>query len=420
MKRLAVFCALLLAVSALASASWYGRRDGASAPGLDGRRVLYYVDPMHPAYRSDRPGKAPDCGMALVPVYDSSTSHDAHARVSDVDLPVRMAPETQRIVGVRVQAVEKLPGTESLRLYGRVAPDETRIYRVIAGLDAYVRDISNVTTGTRVETGDWLATLAAPDARTPIQAYIVALDATEQRTLRPSDVPGPPDAGLEQATDRLLTLGMSKTQIEEIKRTRVVPSAIRLTAPAAGFVIARNLTASGKIAIGDELFRIADLRRVWILADVPARDAEYVHPGTIADVTVPGRGIRMRGRISTAVEPQFDGASQSVRLRLEIDNPGAALRPDMSVDVHLPIALPASIAVPVDAVLDTGLRKRVFIERADGAFEPRDVETGWRFGDRVEILRGLTAGDRIVVSGTFLLDSESRMRHAPGGLPPSP
>jgi len=418
MKRVASFCLLLLAAASMVGASWYGRREPAPAPKSQARKVLYYIDPMHPAYKSDQPGNAPDCGMPLEPVYESRSQ--AASRASDLGQAVRVSPDTQRLVGVRVQPVEKMSGTENLRLYGRVAPDETRMYRVNAGIDGYIREISSVTTGSHVDSGEWLATLAAPDARTPIQAYLVALEARERGELRPADVPGPIDAGVEQAVDRLLTLGMSRAQIDEIKRTHVVPSAIRITAPAAGFVIARNLTAGEKIASGEELFRIADLRRVWILADLLGRDADYVRPGMIAEVSVPGRGTTIRARISGAVLPQFDALSQSARVRLEADNPASELRPEMFVDVYLPIALPPAIAVPVDAVLDAGLKKRVFVERADGAFEPREVETGWRFGNRVEIVRGLAAGDRIVASGTFLLDSESRMRHAPSGATPPP
>jgi membrane fusion protein, copper/silver efflux system len=407
MKRVAISCVLLLAAASTAGGCWYGHREAVRASDLHPRKALYYVDPMHPTYTSDEPGTAPDCGMALEPVYESGQV-------------VRVRPDMQRRVGVRVQGVEKIPGTESLRLYGRVAADETRIYRVNAGIDGVVRDISSVTTGSQVENGEWLATLVAPDARTPIQSYLVALDALERGERRPADVPGPIDAGVEQAADRLLTLGMSRTQIDEIKRTRAVPSTIRIAAPAAGFVIARNLTAGEKIASGEELFRIADLRRVWILADVLGPDAEYVRPGMIADVSVPGRAATIRARVSGAILPQFDASSQSARVRFEADNPGASLRPDMFVDVHVQISLQPAIAVPADAVLNAGLNKRVFVERADGAFEPREVETGWRFGNRVEIVRGLTAGDRVVVSGTFLLDSESRMRHTAGGAMPPP
>ena len=116
------------------------------------------------------------------------------------------------------------------------------------------------------------------------------------------------------------------------------------------------------------------------------------------------------------VPPQFDPASRTLKVRLEADNPGYALRPDMFVDVEFPIQLPPAITVPVDAVLDSGLRKTVFVDRDNGFFEPRKVETGWRFGDRVEIVKGLMPGERIVTSGTFLLDSESRMKMAAAGM----
>ena len=424
MKRVTIFFVLLLAAASLAGGSRYGHREMAGGPDLRARKVLYYVDPMHPGYRSDTPGKAPDCGMSLEPVYEGTAHASPRASASDSDAAVRVSSEKQQQVGVRVQTVEKSSGVERLRLSGRVVPDETRLYRVNVGIDGYIREISTVTTGTQVAKNEWLATFSAPDARTTIQSYLVALDAAENGVIRPATAPGSvgavASANLELATDRLLTLGMSRPQIDEIKRTRMVPATIRIAAPSAGFVIARNLTAGEKIASGDELFRIADLRHVWILADVFGPEAEYVLPGMIAEVSVPGRGTTSRAVVSHAVVPQFDALSQSAKVRLEADNPGAFLRPDMLVDVRLQIALPAAISVPVDAVLDAGLNKRVFVERPDGAFEPREVETGWRFGDRVEIVSGLTAGDRIVVSGTFLLDSESRMRRTAFGAMPPP
>jgi len=414
-KRLALVSFLVIAAIAVAGWSWRGRTQ-AAASSPSGAAILYYVDPMHPAYRSDRPGTAPDCGMRLEPVY--ADSGRSGARAHPADGAIRVAADTQRLVGVRAQPVEKTSTTATLRLYGRVAADETRSYRVNAGIDGYIGAISTVTTGSRVENGEWLATLVAPDAATPIQAYLVALDAYERGTPRPSDVPGLVDAGLQQATDRLLAFGMSRAQIAEIKRTRVVQSAIRIASPAAGFAIARSVTAGEKIASGQELFRIADLRRVWILADLVGRDAAFVRAGTIADVAVPERGLTRRAAVSRAVPPQFDAATQSARLRLEADNPDAALRPDMLVDVRLGVALPPAIAVPTDALLESGLSARVFVERADGAFEARDVQTGWRFGDRVEIVRGLAAGDRVVTSGAFLLDSESRLRRDAAAAPP--
>jgi len=417
-KRVALACLLLLAAVSATGWSWRGGAPSSASSAPADATILYYVDPMHPAYRSREPGTAPDCGMRLEPVY--ADDRRGAGRASSTDGAIRVRRDMQQLVGVRVQAVEKTSTTATLRLYGRVAADETRSYRVNAGIDGYIGEISSVTTGSRVDKGEWLATLVAPDAGTAIQAYLVALDAFERGTPRPSDVPGFVDAGLQQATDRLLGFGMSRAQVAEIGRTRVVPPAVRITSPGAGVVLARSLTAGEKIVNGQELFRIADLRRVWILADLVGRDAAFVRAGSIADVSLPERGLTFHAAISRAVPPQFDAATQSARLRLDADNPDLALRPDMLVDVHLPIALPPAITVPVDALADAGLAARVFVERADGAFEPRDVETGWRFGDRVEIVRGLAAGDRVVTSGAFLLDSESRMRHDPGAAPPLP
>jgi membrane fusion protein, copper/silver efflux system len=313
---------------------------------------------------------------------------------------------------VHVGTAEQKAATSRLRLYGRVVAEETRLYTLNVGIDGFIRQISNVTTGSHVRKDEWLATFSAPEARLPIQGYLVALDVLDRETTG-----GASGAALEQArgsvqqsVDRLLTLGMSSVQVEEIARTRQLPTNIRVTAPEDGFVVARRVSIGQKFERGDELYRIADLRRVWILADVFGRDAELVRPGMDAEVSLPGRTRTLRARTSGDVLPQFDQASQSLKVRLEVDNPDFFLRPGMFVDVELPITFPTAIVVPVEAVLDSGVRKTVFVERGPGVFEPRAVETGWRSGGVVEIVTGLASGDRIVVSGTFLLDSESRIR----------
>jgi YHS domain-containing protein len=160
-----------------------------------------------------------------------------------------------------------------------------------------------------------------------------------------------------------------------------------------------------------EFYRIADLSRVWIVADVFGSEAQNVHPGTLARVTLSDQGKTFTARVSNVL-PQVDPATRTLKLRLEAENPGFVLRPDMFVDVELPVATPAALTVPMDAVIDSGQEQRVFIERENGSFEPRKVQTGWHVGDRVEIVKGLTEGDRVVASGTFLVDSESRLKAA--------
>jgi multidrug efflux pump subunit AcrA (membrane-fusion protein) len=419
MKNVTLGAVLLgvLAAGFLAGA-WHNQRERVSAASLHGRRVLYYVDPMHPSYKSERPGVAPDCGMALEPIYadgDARAAPRAGPRPNGY-----ISPEKQQLIGVRVSAVEKRSATERLRLYGRVAADEARIYSINVGIDGFIREVTRAATGSHVRKDEWLATFSAPEMRTPIQGYLVTLDVLD-RVKKADDGPttiGLASAGVHQARDRLLTLGMSAEQISEVARTRQVPFHIRIAAPEDGFVTARHVSTGQKFERGDELFRIADLRRVWIVADVFGLDAEYVKAGATADVFLPGRARPFKARVSSDVLPQFDAARQSVSVRLEADNPGYLLRPDMFVDVEVSLALPPSIAIPADAILDAGATRTVFVEKSDGVFEPRVVQTGWRFGGQVEIVRGLDAGERVVVSGAFLLDSDSRMRRVPPGGDP--
>lgn len=414
--RRVVYALLLLATIAAAflAGFWSHQHATVGAAALRAPRILHYACPMHPAYRSDRPADCPACGMALEPVYEDRGHADAAGPGSAAPpAAIAISAGTQQLIGVRVGTVEQISGTERLRLFGRVTPEETRLYRINVGVDGYIREISAVTTGSQVVRDQWLATFSAPDTRQPIQAFLVTLDALDRQAKSGADSPVALDvarAGSEQAVDRLLTLGMSRVQVEEIRRTRLVPPSVQVTAPAEGFVLARNVSTGQKLEKGTELFRIADLRRVWILADVAARDADFVRPGMTAEVTIPGRPTPIPARVSRDVRPEFDPAAQSLKVRLEAENPDYRLRPDMFVDVDLQSPYRAAIVVPDGAIVASGLRNSVFVERGPGSFEPLPVEIGRRFGGRVEIVKGLAPGDRIVVSGTFLLDSESRMR----------
>jgi RND family efflux transporter MFP subunit len=166
---------------------------------------------------------------------------------------------------------------------------------------------------------------------------------------------------------------------------------------------------------GTEWYRIADLSRVWILADVFEREAKYFKPGQNAKVTLPYQDRTYQATVSEVL-PIFDPTTRTLKVRLETDNPGFTMRPDMFVDVELPVTYPSAITVPSDAILDSGLRKTVFVDWGKGFFEPREVETGWRVGSRVEVTKGLEPGERVVISGNFLIDSESRLEMAAMGM----
>jgi len=414
MKRgtAAVVVLAALAAAFLAGVS-YNQRDGVGAAALRARRVLYYVDPMHPGYRSDKPGIAPDCGMPLEPIFadgggPAAVTTSPRRTGNSIDLGI----DKQMLSGVQVAVVERASRTERVRLYGRVAADERRQYRINVGIDGYVREVSGATTGSRVAKDEWLATISSPDLRTAAQAYLVTLDIVD-RSRKAGDSEAQLDiagAGVQQSMDRLLTFGMSRAQLEEVKRTRLLPANMNVAAPADGFVLARNASVGQRVANGDELYRIADLGKVWVMADAFGSDVEHLAPGLDARVSIPGRATAIPARISRDVPPQFDGGSQSAKVRVEVDNPSAILRPGMFVDVDVMAGLPPAIDVPADAILDSGLAQTVFVETSAGVFEPRDVETGRRAGGRVEIVKGLAPGERVVVAGTFVVDAERRVR----------
>jgi len=212
---------------------------------------------------------------------------------------------------------------------------------------------------------------------------------------------------VKQAADGLRNLGMGDVQIQALSRDRTVTDKIEIRSPATGFVVERNVSPGLRFERGKQLYRIADLNRIWILADLFENEGRLIRPGQIARVNYQGRTWQAR---MADVLPQVDPAARTLKVRFELENSGYALRPDMFVDVEFDVHLPPTIAVSADAVIDSGLRKTVFVDAGDGYFEPRTVETGWRTGDRVQITKGLEAGDRIVVSGNFLLDSEGRMK----------
>ena len=417
MKRYGyILLLVVLAVGSFLVGFSYNHRQTADSSPSQGRRVLYYVDPMNPTHTSPKPGVAP-CGMKMEPVY----ADEGQASGSDTPMPlgtVKITPEKQQIIGVRVATVEKAPWTGTLRVLGRVVPDETRIYKINAATDGWVKKMLPVTTGALVKTDELLATFYAPEFFSAMKAYLYGLRSMDrfQQSNEKKEQLDLTDANIENYRNALRNLGMTDHQLDEIMRTRKGGEHVEIRAPASGFVLARNITMGERFQRGAELYRIADLSRVWILTDVFENESGYFRPGYHAKVTHREQNRTFAARVSD-VPPQFDGSTRALKVRLEADNPGFALRPDMFVDVELPIRLPPAIVVPADAILDSGLRKTVFVDRGNGFFEPRRVETGRRLGGTAEIAKGLMAGERIVVSGNFLIDSESKMRMAAAGAP---
>lgn len=377
---------------------------------------------------------------------------------------VKITPQRQQMTGVRIEKVEKESRKHALRTLGRVSANENLTYRIVASTDGWVSNVREGTTGSLVKKNQLLATVYNYQFLTREQQYLYALDFEDRRqksraqatSPRTSAAPSPggrePKAGsygaqetmpsptmemtpvtpggemnptgravysirdqLEVAKLELYSLGVGDYQVQELTRTRKLASDIEIRSPADGIVLSRNVSPEQRFDKGIELFRIADLKHVWIVADIFGQEARYVRPGMKARVFLPGYDKVFTATVSD-IPPQVDPVTRTWKVRLETDNPRYALRPDMFVDVEFDIGLPPAVTISVDALLDSGYKKTVFVDLGNGIFEPREVQTGWQFGNRVEITKGLNVGERIAASGAFLIDSESRLAQAAAGM----
>jgi len=351
--------------------------------------------------------------MKLEPVYATGR---AKATQAMKDVPVVSRPATTKQVrGVETARVETRSGRYTARLLGRVVPDERRIYRLNAGIEGYIQDIAESTTGAFVRKNQQLATFSSPSATMPLQTFILNVGAEErfQKALAehsPEGVSLPAAAAnIQQRIHQLQNLGMSLLQIDEVRKTRLVPDRIKILAPVDGIILSQNVYRGQKFDRGAEWYSIADLKHVWVIADVAAREAAALRRCSRVRISRPDGQGSLTAHVSET-QPQIDEATRTVKVRIEADNTTLALRPNMFVDVYLDNPLPAALSVFADSVVDSGTRKVVFVDTGDGQFEPREVEIGWRSGDSVGIVRGLSAGDRVARDANFLLDSETRMQ----------
>ncbi|MCL5744694.1 MAG: efflux RND transporter periplasmic adaptor subunit [Acidobacteria bacterium] len=424
MKIVRALLMILLVVAVFVAGFGYGRWYGKSAGGAaqkGGRKILYWVDPMHPAYKSDKPGIAPDCGMKLVPVYEGGEA--ASAAVPAVDsaaMPmgtIMVSPEKQQLIGVRYGEVEYGAGVHTFRADGKVAFDETRIARVHARVEGWIDQVFVDFTGQVVNKGQRLLTLYSPEMLATQQEYLLALkskDMLKSSTLE--DAVQQSNSLIAASHKRLELWDLSDAQIEEIARTGKPVTNITLNSPISGYVITRNAFPKQKITPETELYNVVDLSTVWIMADVFENEVPVVRldqQATVSLAYIPGKSFRAKVNY---IQPQMDPMTRTLKIRLEAENPEMLLKPDMYVDVEFRVQTPPRVTVPSEAVLNSGERKIVFVDRGNGYLEPRDVETGERIGDRLEILKGLKPGERIVISGNFLIDSESQLKAAAGGM----
>ncbi len=426
-----------------------------AADETKGRKVLYYVDPMHPAYRSDKPGIAPDCGMTLEPVYaDEGTTPRASPGTRTVlyyrdpkdpkytaDRPglnpetgntlepvyaeeatstpagaIRVPIERQQLAGVKFGTAEWTDSTRAIRTVGTVTYDETRLARVHPRIEGWVERVFVNFTGDFVKRGQPLLTIYSPELLASQQELLLARRARDLMASNPMASAAEGGTALFDAARRRLELwDLSADQITQVLETGVPIRSVTLHSPATGFVLKRDVFPNQKISPDSELYSIVDLSRVWIMADVFESDIPQMKLGAAARVSFTSGAAPLDARVAY-VQPQVDPVTRTLKVRLEAANPGVRLKPDMFVNVELSITGEKRLTVPSGAVLDTGTRQTVFIDLGNGYLEPRQVTATERVDDRIVIASGLSGGERVVTSATFLIDSESQLKAAAGGM----
>jgi multidrug efflux pump subunit AcrA (membrane-fusion protein) len=364
------------------------------------RRILYYVDPMHPAYRSERPGIAPDCGMKLEPVYEDGQPRAASPRPPSPNA-FHVAPERQQLIGVKFATVEVSGATRTIRTVGKVAVDETRVGHVHTRIDGWIEQVFVDFTGDVVKKGEPMLTIYSPEMLASEEELLLAARA---RDVMPSL--------FDAARRRLQLWDLSEDQIQQVIRTGQPIRSITVHAPMAGFVTERNAFPNQKVTPDSDLYTITDLSRIWIIADVFESDITSIKAGDPAYVIFANASAPSIAAKVSYIQPQVDAMTRTLKVRLDANNPGLRMKPEMFVNVEFGVAIAPQLTVPAEAVLDTGDHQTVFVDLGNGYLEPRQVVAGERFGDRVTITRGLSAGERVVASGTFLIDSESQLTAA--------
>jgi Cu(I)/Ag(I) efflux system membrane fusion protein len=391
-----------------------GKAPVASTPGPEkvNPKILYWVDPMHPAYKSDKPGKAPDCGMDLVPVYEKpqETQKETPGPSPEPGATVELSPQAVSAAGVTTAPVKPAPLFRVVRAVGTLGTDETRLVHIAARVAGRLDHLYLDFTGASVAKGAPIYSIDSPDLVTSGREYALAIE-----NLARARAGG--DAGYVEsaeslaaaARERLALWGLDRDQIDRIAATRRPEVDLVVRSPISGTVIEKKVVQGQYVTEGQDLYLLADLSSLWLAAKVYEQDLGGIRIGQLAVARFPAFPEReFRGRIRF-IDPVLDPATRTAGVRIELPNPGRLLKPGMFANAELRVDLGRGLAIPRSAVLDTGVRQVVYVQTGPGRFAGREVRLGQSAGDLVEVVAGLAAGDVVVTSANFLIDSQSQL-----------
>ena len=398
--RKAFFFALagnIVFAGALAGIWWSARRPGVT---------------QHPATRASNP--------ATQPIQSSSPSTASPPKDTPL-VPVQLSAERLQSIGVKFGTVERKPVQDEIRATGTVAIDETRLSYVQTRFSGYIQKVFADATYKYVHKGQPLFTIYSPELAAAEREYLVAKQ--NAQGLSQSTVPGVA-AGIaalvEASTDRLKRWNLPEREIARLQTSGQVQEELEIDSPVSGYITERNVLPNLTVQPETRLYTIADLSTVWVLAQVFQNDLGRIKVGEPAALTVDSyAGRTLRGRVDF-IYPDVDMTTRTARVRLVFSNPNLTLTPGMYVNIVLQMPLGKQLVIPVSGVLQSGARQIVFVDRGAGYLEPRDVQLGPQAGNQYIVLKGLKAGERIVTSANFLVDSESQLQAAIGSFVPPP
>ncbi|MBI5716369.1 MAG: efflux RND transporter periplasmic adaptor subunit [Burkholderiales bacterium] len=424
MKTTTTILLAVLSLGAVGGAGyWFGSRSSAvhgaiaaapsaSAAASQPRKLLYYRNPMGLPDTSSTPKKDP-MGMDYIAVYEDEETAAGPAGTPQI----RMTTDKVQKLGVRTEAAALRALGKTLRAAGRVEPDERRMFAIAPKFEGYVERLHVNVTGQPVSKGQALFEVYSPELFSAQREYLVAM----QGMLAMKDAGPEAQSSMKQLAQsslmRLRNWDLSAEQIQALVGSGEVSRTVTFRSPVSGIVTEKKALQGMRFMPGEGLYQVTDLSAVWVVADVFERDIAAVKLGTQAGVKLSAYpGQVLQGRI-TYIYPTMKAETRTIPVRIELPNPRQQLKPAMFAQVEMPVGTNKPVlTVPDSAVIDSGTRRLVLVQRQEGRFEPREVELGLRGDAYIEVTRGVKEGEQVVVAANFLIDAESNLKAAIGGL----
>jgi Cu(I)/Ag(I) efflux system membrane fusion protein len=426
MAALRWFLVALMAVAAIGSVGYWLRSQnrGPASTGQQPAEQTLYQCAMHPQIIQDHPGECPICGMTLVrmsPARDGGSSAPGASGKPGVPglAAIDLTPDRIQLIGMRTAPVKRAPLGDTLRAAGVVAANERGLAQISVRFSGWVQQLLVSETGRRVKKGEVLATIYSPEVIRAEQELLTARGWAGHAGTAGEAAPGALGDLGAAARRRLELLGIAAPEIDAVIARGKAADSVPIRSPVDGFVTARNVVPGAAVQPGPPLFEVANLSRVWVLADVFEQDAVRLRIGQQGSLELAAYPEeRFEGRVQF-IYPTVNASTRTLKVRLELANRngpgGVKLRPGMYGNVSFALPATSGLVVPAEALVDTGDHQYVFVATGAGHFEPRAVKVGTRAGDQVQIVDGVSDGETVVATGNFLVDSESRLRAAMAG-----